>query len=323
VSYPAQSVPDTIYLSPNLYELAEVKVYPIDIKKIVEGFLAKAQADIKGNLNRPGKFFYRQTTQTDSVCNELLEAFFTSDYVYSVHDLNLQGGRFAKLKGDSVNVFNSLRNFFINSQVTPLHTVKPGKTTVIVPFQPGYEKYYTVSVEAFYENGNPDVLYKMFFKAKSNVKRPIVEGELCIDPVDYIITRYQGMIKNMPLTVDTKGASYKDFLITFSVSYKIKRGTSFVEAVNVSSSYKTILPFKTQQVKVNSLMYLTEEVASGKGQVKLKQGATLVDKIEERGYVASIWQDNPIVKRTPLEENAISIFEKSNLFGTYIQETSH
>jgi len=52
----------------------------------------------------------------------------------------------------------------------------------------------------------------------------------------------------------------------------------------------------------------------------LKSKSFLLDKIAQSKYDAAFWSNNPIIKRTPLENKAIKIFEKKNLLGTYKRE---
>ena len=43
----------------------------------------------------------------------------------------------------------------------------------------------------------------------------------------------------------------------------------------------------------------------------------LMDLIGRKGLDRDFWQQNEIVKRTPVEEEAVEIFERDNLFGVF------
>ncbi len=43
----------------------------------------------------------------------------------------------------------------------------------------------------------------------------------------------------------------------------------------------------------------------------------LMDIISRNGLDGDFWKQNEIVKRTPIEEEALEIFERDNLFGVF------
>ena len=43
----------------------------------------------------------------------------------------------------------------------------------------------------------------------------------------------------------------------------------------------------------------------------------IIDVIKNQDYDPMFWNKNEIVKRTPLEEEAIGLFDRDNLFGIF------
>jgi hypothetical protein len=59
---------------------------------------------------------------------------------------------------------------------------------------------------------------------------------------------------------------------------------------------------------------------SGKSGKKLDSKDKLIEKIDKTKYDSEFWKNNPIVKRTNVEEKIIKTFETSNAFGTFKSE---
>lgn len=310
-------IPQIINLTQNLNKLPEITVHPIDVHKIVSGFIKKSKQTEAKNKVLLNTFFYRQTTETDSTCNELFEAFLTGNSLISVTDFKLIGGRYATLKGDSVNHYTTFANFFHTSQISPIYIRKPRKDMVIVPMQPDFEKYYNVSVDILQNKITQKVLYKLIFHPKLTIKNPIVDAFLILDPEELTIHKYQGEILNIPLNSADKEVSFRNNHTYFKASYRIENGMSYIESIIINNSFLTILPIKQQMVTVRSILFNMDRASDKSKSAKLKHNSSLISKIAEDEYSPSLWVDNPIIKRSPLEETAISIFKKKNLIGTY------
>ncbi|MFW5804067.1 MAG: carboxypeptidase-like regulatory domain-containing protein [bacterium] len=315
VTYPINSVPNNIRLSNTFYELKEVKISPVDTRKLINNFIKHYKKN--KNKTKTNTFFYRQTTKTDSTYNEILEAFFIGESIYNVEKIELLSGRYASLKGDSLNPFTTFTNFFHNSQLTPLYIKNPKKNMVIVPLQPSFNTYYNTKIEKIKCDETNRLLYKVFFIPKQKVERIIVSGSLILDPKNFLILNFKGQINNIPLSSPDKEVKFKNNKLSFNVNYTNKYGCSYIESINIKSSFLTILPIKTQKVFINSVLYNTNSNLSIEKSFKLKPKTSLINKIMRDKYNPDFWSNNPIIKRTPLEDEAIDIFEKNNLFGTY------
>ncbi len=315
--YAIKDIPKEIELHPIPYELKEVVIKPIDVNKLVARIFEKYKSIIKQKNQETSSFFYRQTTITDSTCNEILEAFFNANSVIGVNNLKLETGRYASLKGDSLNHYFQFTNFFAFSQITPFHGKIPKKKHVIVPLEPDFQKYYRFSVDILQNAENGALIYKLNFVPLQGVKRPVIQGSLFIDPTNLLMLKFVGEVINMPLSSPDKEAVIKNNIIHFVALFDTLNGVSRVRTVNISLNLTYISPTRTLNVSVLSVLFNIGNKQVFNNNIKLKSNSFLFRKIAHSKYDSSFWSENPIIKRTPLEKDAIKIFEKKNLFGTY------
>ncbi len=317
--YSITDIPHKIELHPTPFELKEVVVKPIDVNKLVLKLIDKYKYLIKQKDQYPASFFYRQTTTTDTTCNEILEAFFNANSLVGIHNLDLQTGRYAKLKSDSLNPYMTFTNFFIFSQITPFHAKKVKKKMVIVPLQSGFQKYYKFSIDILQNAENGALIYKLNFVPLQGVNRPVLQGSLFIDVKNLLFLKLKGKILGVTIKVSGMDAIIEVNSIHFTVQYDTSRRVPVVETVNINSSLITVYQAKKLkfEVRIHSILFNVGNKHQLNNHIKLKSKSFLLSKIVHSEYDSSFWSENPIIKRTPLENNAIKIFEKKNLFGTY------
>lgn len=317
--YAITAIPQKIELHPIPFELKQIVIKPIDVNKFVQQLIDKYKHLIKQKSQEPASFFYRQITVTDTTCNEIMEAFFNAGSLINVHNLDLQTGRYAELKSDSVNHYFTFTNFFTFSQVTPFHKKKLKKKTVIVPLLSGFQKYYKFSIDILQNAENGVLTYKLNFVPLKGVNKPMLQGSLFIDPTNLSFLKLEGKIRNIPLKLSNKGTVVKNNVIHFTVQYDTSKSVPIVKTVNIINSFTTLYQAKKLKVEIHihSILYNVGGKHQLNNNIKVKSKSFLLNKIVHSQYDSSFWSQNPIIRRTPLERNAIKIFEKKNLFGTY------
>ncbi len=315
--YAIKNIPKEIEMHPIPFKLKEVIIKPLDVNKLVTQIYNKYKSVVKQKSQEPASFFYRQTTLTDTTCNEILEAFFNANPVIGVNNLTLETGRYASLKDDSLNHYFTFTNFFIFSQITPFHEKKPKKKSVIVPLEPDFQKYYKVSVDILQNAVNSALTYRLNFVPLHGIKRAIAQGSIFIDPTNLLILKFEGEIVNMPLSLSNKNAFIKSNIIHFVALYDTLDGESRVMTVNIGDSFVYVSPSDIINIKISSILYHIGNQPAFNNKIKIQPKVFLLDKIAQSKYDAAFWSHNPIIKRTPLENKATKIFEKKNLFGTY------
>lgn len=314
----ASDISDVILLKPQAIRLNEVVVKPINLHAFLMQALAKYKKESKANKKTVNSFFYRQITKTNSVCNEIVESFFNATPHLSILNLELITGRYAVLLDDSIHKYAHFKNFFYLSQLRPLMLsgrVRDKENWLIQPLFENYAKYYTVSYDALYDFDNASTTYKINFKPRKGISNPIIIGSMFIDSSTLELKRFEGEIVNNILTfTDETGhkEQNRDSNPHFVINYKIVGGVSMVESVIVDIKYT----IKYGNVDIHSVMYNTGIETKNKTK-KIAKSNDLLNKIANQNYDPTFWKDKAIIKRTPLEQSAIEMFERKNLFGTY------
>ena len=319
----ASEIPAIVLLKPMAVRLSEITVKPLDLHKFLLEALAKIKEDSKVHRKVTNAFFYRQITKTNTVCNEILEAFFNAAPHISILDLKLITGRYAGLPSDSVHKYIHFRNFFYNSQIRPVILSKRSKIEkdkIIQPLFKDYPKYYTVSYDILYDSNNASTIYRINFKPRKEVETPILSGNLFIDSSSLELKRFEGEVVNHIFLITDNSNGHKerikDSKTYFSINYKTTKGASFVEyvAVDMHCTTKAL-----GRIDVHSVMYnVGNDVAHRTKQ--LDKNSDLLSKIARQKYDPSYWKEKTIIKRTPLEKSVTEMFEKENLFGTYADD---
>lgn len=310
VLIPANNIPSVIKLRPYSILLSEVIVKPVNLHKLVQQIFERQKKQIEKYKNYESAFFYRQITQMNSECNEIMETFLNSKSVICLRDLNIVAGRYAKLENDSVHEYLSFSDFFRYSQLTPIRIKKLKKKETVVPLMSDFFKYYTLSYDVLSSGQN--YIYKIIFTPKKIGKRLIIGGTLYVDSSTLDIIRIESMIM-MPVVMWHNGKMIGHRLADTKVTlnYKLMEHVSVVETVNVHCEIKTEADF----YKFNSILYNMGDKIENKKSKSPK--SNMLKAVEKMDYDPAFWKDKAIIKRTPLEKSAIEMFEKKNLFGTY------
>lgn len=313
-TYSTENLPAIIKLSPMAYQLGEVLVVPINTHEIIEQLFEQSKKQIQAKHQPVYNFFYRQVTRTDNVYNEMQEAFINATGILSLRDLRLTHGRYAGLTSDSLNRYLNFRNFFSLSQVTPIDLKKISDKTIITFLRKDYDKYYNVSADVL-TGSSGELIYKLIFSAKNEITMPIAYGSLYVKKESMEILKLEAGLKNN-LMKFTNGKSLNDDNIKFSVNYKPVGGQPVVESVYVTNKFMADLGLGIIPIEINSILFNAGTALEQKGS-KLKHKDALMKEIGSRKYNPEFWENNPVVKRTPLENEIISMFEKQNLFTNY------
>ncbi|MDR0506830.1 MAG: carboxypeptidase-like regulatory domain-containing protein [Dysgonamonadaceae bacterium] len=304
--YSLTFIPSKIYLEPIATNLPEIVVSADYANKIVEQIWEKYNKISKEEIKqKKGKysFFYRQITQSHGVYNEFIECFLTADNTHCIDNLSLQEGRYAKIRKDST-VYFTFDNFYFMSQIKPFRQKDAGKKTVNTFIQPNFKKLYYVDIEDRFSDEKGSILVLNFHPRKQNVKDIAINaGKLYVRESDFSIIRFEGT---------------SQMNIKFQVIYKERPNTyPIVETVTCSldseKQYKKenqeIIKYK---VKITSVLFMVDQQFDDSGKKLNKK--PLLEILNKKTYNPEFWKNNPIVKRTKIDENVIKEFEAANAF---------
>lgn len=325
VVYSVNNLPETICLKLSYIQLEEVSVYPAH--KLVKEIWKKYYQIYKAELKKSKKvreaekniFFYRQITQTDTVYNEFMECFFTGTNLYGVEDLQLKKGRYAKYEEDGLNLM-TLTNFFYVSTIRPFYPDNPTRKTAINVFiQPNSEELFDIMVVRTIDGGKDGKILVFEFTPKENNPNKIMSGNLYVRSKDLAILRMECSLDIGLTSKDNEWNDIKTLSHTSEINY-IDGIKDYPVVGNVKCTLHglavkdgTEYPFE-----VSSMFFLVDyPFEFGRSKASLKRDDFLLTEVRKMKYDPEFWRDNPVIKRTPVEDGIIKSFENKNIFGNF------
>jgi len=314
----------TIELTPGKLLLEEVVIKDKEKGEFAYDLLTRAftRALNKSRDWQYGLAFYRQTSENANDYSELYEIFFDTRYTsQGIVDWAIQEGRYA-MKTDQIAtdfVFN--KNFTLLSRLVT--TFQPDAINFLMPVNVYVRDFYDVDITEL-RNVSGRKIAIVSCTLKKDVHQPALEGVVYIDIDQYDILRIHGFIRNDKLDiinlVNPKG-SWKNYELETDISFKTENDQLYLDYITLNQTFDYYINDQySHQVKTNAFLTYYEYYQPDKfkrlgGRIirYSKSDRELLDKI---GYNRRFWEENPVVLRTPIEENIISSFEAKNAFGT-------
>ena len=338
----ASQLKEVVSLQPQEKLLQELVVVPIGpmIDKICKETL-RLQRKYK---TRYSKFFYRQTAFRGAQCYEFVESFLKGNSAIALNNLILQSGRYAGLQSDSANLYTFFGNFFTFSQLEIAASYKqPTIADDVVPLFRNYDKFYDASYWVTTDDdGNRIFAIKFEPKPEMVNRYAMLCGTVYVDEKTLHIRRFEGQGLNFRVMTRTQAkvgmlgfGRYTRVTSPASFYYLVEmteeRGFPEVQSVYVDESHE----YLGQAITTRSLLFnLGEKRKKNIGGVLQGIGGwfsrqydsnysgrnlyfqdELHEAISEQGYDPEFWEKNEIVRRTPVEDNVLHLFEQNNLFG--------
>ena len=320
--FSVQNLPAIIELKPKIFELAEVVVVPqaIIIKEL-KAVWNKYNTILKGKKDKDfaeSTFYYRQLTFNNDTCVEYIESFFTAPTTVCVRTMTLQEGRFARINKDPILW---MTNYFYFSQITPFSRDK-AKTNKFNSFLcADFDKYYNVSIRRIISPDQPDEICVYEFIPIENrlLKKSVYpSGVLYIRSKDKAIIRMEASLGSSILNPQ-KQMSVLDEKLTAIVSYTEVDEDAFpiVESVQIKATVtmKHNETYKIISANIQSTLLATDNTFDKKGN-QLKKRDILLSEIARSTYDQEFWDNNPVVKRTKIEQQVLDDFNREGFFGT-------
>ncbi len=309
----------TIELVPLVNILDEVVV--VDSKRDKYAFeLAKKafeKADRNSNKRNYGRAFYRQKSKNGDAYSEFSEIIYDLHYTSrGIGDWEILEGRYALNPGGVHN-----KNYTLLSRLlTPL---QPETEDLIFPMHSDFESFYTVGIIEQFSSGD-DKIAVLWFKPKPSLQIPIFDAEVYVNTTSYDILKIVGNVKHDKLKLvklTEKKSSWKDYMISYEIANRqdsvLKSAVDYIKIDQEFDYYKND-SLQYHAWSTSNLTFFEHYTPTSRKKLGGQFGKNKSDwqKLDEIGYNEKFWEDNPIVKRTPVEKEVIASFEKNSAFGS-------
>lgn len=272
--------------------------------------------------NQYGKAFYRQISKNGEQYSELYEMFYDTRFNQNgVDDWAIQEGRYA-LKLSSADSFIYNKNFTL--MVRLLTVIQPKTEDLIMPISEHVREQYDLSLSEVLFVNNRRVAQIKFTK-KTHVKFPAMEGEVYIDLENYNVLKIIGKIVDDNLkfiTLKGENGSWENYEVNCEIAFKpLDDKILSLDYMRLGQNFDYYFDgVFTNQVETRSFLTYYEYYTPPK---RKKLGGRLTrfnrrdsEILDNIGYNQDFWDENIIVKRTPVETEVISSFEADRSFGS-------
>ncbi|WP_169301433.1 MG2 domain-containing protein [Pontimicrobium aquaticum] len=171
-------------------------------------------------------------------------------------------------------------------------------------------------------------LATLWFKPLENVIAPILDAEVVINTKTYDVLKVLGTVVNDHLEF-IKFKEKNTFIKNYQLSYEmVFKKTSNQELlidyikIDHSFDYYRDDAFLTHVISTSDLTFFEQYKPDNSRRIRNKfWRKSDWEALNKIGYNEAFWRNNPIVKRTPVEEEVITSFEKDNAFESIFLNT--
>jgi len=269
-----------------------------------------------------GRAFYRQKSKNGDDYSEFSEIIYDAIYTTEgIEKWEILEGRYA-LKREKIN--NS--NFTLLSRI--LKSMQPDTDDLIFPLQFKIDEFYDVKIIGILSSQDGDIA-TLWFKPLENVIAPILDAEVMVNTKTHKVLKISGTVKNDHLKFikfQEKNTYTEDYQLSYEMAFKKgSENDMLIDYIRVDHAFDYYKndSFLTHVTSTSDLMFFEHYEFDKTRKIKnrfWKKGSDW-EALNKIGYNEKFWEDNPIVKRTPVEDEVIASFEKNNAFESIFLNT--
>jgi hypothetical protein len=285
--------------------------YAIDLAKKAFYKTTKTSNNIKF-----GRALYRQTSKNDEDYSEFSEIIYDIEYSTSgINDWDIIEGRYA-LKEEKINN----KNYTLFSRL--LKALQPDTKDIFFPLNKDLEKFYYIRTIQKIKSKTSEIAVLWFKPIEKSAETPFFEGEVYVDTNTYDVLKVTGEITRDDLELSRltdENAFKKKHKLSYEMAFKVDPSLGLtLDYIDVHQEfdYYKYNDFKTHVSSKSSLNFFQYYTPASQKRLgtQFKRNTSDWNRLNEIGYNKKFWEDNPIVKRTPVEEEIITYFETNNPF---------
>ncbi|RYY21580.1 MAG: carboxypeptidase-like regulatory domain-containing protein [Cytophagaceae bacterium] len=262
-----------------------------------------------------GEAFYRQVTQLNQVPTEVQEMMWHA----KTSSAGLEGtvlaqARYAKQK----DAFLTMRNLSSFTKTFALYSPAADTAQVGGILSPDPTKFYALRLLGIAQRDGQS-LAEIEFVGKPAFNRAHVQGTVTIDVDTYQVLRFRGGL-------DTTGKSsnpafkFKNARMQYEVVYRPTPAGAVPDHMTTTYTAtvgRLLKPDMQEQAVGTTYFYDWQPTPTSLAYAGPSQESDQA-AIKQTVYDPVFWRGNPVVKRTPLEEEVIKAFEQQKAFGTLL-----
>ncbi|MBC8081867.1 MAG: carboxypeptidase-like regulatory domain-containing protein [Hymenobacter sp.] len=316
VTQATYATPLQVALAPASIALPEVKVnsYPFQL-------VEKAFRQLQSNYARKfyGKAYYRQLTRISNEPTELQEVVWN----VKTNPARIEGTVIAQGRYAAKQAATAFSNFSIYTRRYGLYDAGQDSTTSLALLSPNTFKNYLLELKGLLDQDSSTIA-EITFETRPEVKYR-ASGTIWIDIETNKIVRFKIMQPNFTATSSNPNQKFSNPRLSVDMVFQPSDAPVAPldhMQVDLTADLATGTKTGTVPLSVTSFTYFYD--TSTRPTTIPYARASLDDRdletIKKIKYDPEFWANNPVVQRTPLEEEVVASFEKKGAFGTMVKK---
>jgi len=318
VEVQAEKVPLLITLKASVVALPEVKVRNPD--KVAEELVQRASAKLLRHARdqQYGKAFYRQKTRHNGQYREFFDAFY--DVKFSnrlIEGWDLGESRYGYTPGGI-----TFTNFSVLIRRVPVFRQQPVRQKFLVPLGRNATKYFHFTLRnVLTEPGRETAVID--FEPRPEIGRPATTGTLYIDMQTAVLRRQEQAMPFGNMLTFKVGPEYQRVSDDFRlVSDFVPLNDSLTRLASTRAECSIVLrnlDGHPDSTRVAAYLFFYQYTGRQPGHAYQDVGRRSrdLDQVMKKPYNAQFWQENEVLRASPIEQEVISDFEGKKVFGEF------
>ncbi len=263
--------------------------------------------------------FYRQITQIDEKPTEIQEIIYHAKSNNSrVLGTKLKTGRYAANKDAIIN----FTNFSVYFKMFGLADENDSKNITVI--HPRAREKYTFQLLRFIQSNDGEIAEVSFKCHLDNCPDP-VNGLVHINTETYAIKQFMiNILGSMNFEIKSPFVSYEpnNYNFKWLVNFSESTDKVIIDYIKVDFSFDLEKKKESHPVTMSSLTYFYNNtiIPTAIEYESTNPKVNDRDAIKNLDYDPDFWKNNPVVLRTPLEEEIIRAFEEKGSFGNMLSK---
>ncbi|WP_460623379.1 carboxypeptidase-like regulatory domain-containing protein [Hymenobacter tenuis] len=309
----------TVALAPATVVLPEVKVGSYAYQLV-----DRAYRNLQRNYRRPyyGKAFYRQITRIDNAPTELQEVVWN----VKSNPARIEGTTVAQGRYAARPALTNFSNFSIYTRSFGLFDPRQDSTRSLALLSPNVEKNYLLELVGIVGQDSTGGVAEIKFETRPELTKYRSQGTIWVDIDSYQVMRYHMTTPNFTAASNNPKQKYRNPKLDIEMTFQDGEATiAPLELMKASLTAELVEPGKpTANINVSSFTFFFEQDTKPTGirYAPVSVDDRDLDAIKAKPYDPEFWANNPVVKRTPAEDEVIAAFEQKGAFGTMVKKAA-
>ncbi|AII53091.1 carboxypeptidase-like regulatory domain-containing protein [Hymenobacter sp. APR13] len=274
-----------------------------------------------------GKAFYRQITRVAGQPTELQEV------VWNVKSSNarIEGTAIAQGRYAAVPSITNFSNFSLYTRSYGLFDANADTTRSLALLSPNVVQNYLLELKGIVASG-PDStkggIAEITFQTRPELTKYKSEGTIWIDIDSYKVVRYHMTSPNFTGSTSNPTQKFRDTQLEIEMAFRNDDPAVVVAPLeymkvnltaNLTSPGKAATPLAVSSF---TFFYDTSTTPTTIPYARVSVEDRDLAAIKALKYDPEFWANNPVVQRTPVEDEVIASFEKRGAFGTMVKKAA-